>query len=295
MESLVVNRKVAGKVEWTVCLVVLVCSFNGKGQDCGIQFSDDTTENSSKRIMGGQSCHVSRWPWQVALISDGEQVCGGSLITSDWIVTAAHCFDKDAIPTHWSVIAGERNLKVNASLKRSLEISNIYLHPQYTSNAPTYEFPSDYDVAMVLLKQKLLLTSCTFPICLMPNDARFLPGTTCYVTGWGRLATNGPHPTMLQEAQVPLVSRELCNNPEIYNGLIHERALCAGSAEGGVGPCQFDSGGPLACQESGVWYLSGVVSWGVGCGEPNKLGVYSDMSVLMDWVKDMVATDASFI
>ena len=148
---------------------------------------------------------------------------------------------------------------------------------------------------MVLLKQKLLLTSCTFPICLMPNDARFLPGPTCYVTGWGRLATNGPHPTMLQEAQVPLVSRELCNNPEIYNGLIHERALCAGSAEGGVGPCQFDSGGPLACQESGLWYLSGVVSWGVGCGEPNKLGVYSDMSVLMDWVKDMVATDASFI
>ena len=100
---------------------------------------------------------------------------------------------------------------------------------------------------------------------------------------------------MLQEAQVPLVSRELCNNPEIYNGLIHERALCAGSAEGGVGPCQFDSGGPLACQESGLWYLSGVVSWGVGCGKPNKLGVYSDMSVLMDWVKDMVATDASFI
>ena len=62
-----------------------------------------------------------------------------------------------------------------------------------------------------------------------------------------------------------------------------------------MGPCQFDSGGPLACQESGLWYLSGVVSWGVGCEEPNKLGVYSDMSVLMDWVKDMVAADASFI
>lgn len=201
----------------------------------------------------------------------------------------------DAIPTQWSVIAGEHNLKVNGSLKRSLEISNIYLHPEYTSNAPTYEFPSDYDVAMVLLKQKLLLTSCSFPICLMPYDARFLPGTICYVTGWGRLATNGPHPTMLLEAEVPLVSRELCNTPEIYNGIIHERALCAGSAEGGVGPCQFDSGGPLACQENGLWYLSGVVSWGVGCGEPNKFGVYSDMSVLTDWVKDVIATGGSFI
>ena len=84
-------------------------------------------------------------------------------------------------------------------------------------------------------------------------------------------------------------------NPKIYNGLIHERAVCAGSAKGGVGPCQFDSGGPLACQESGLWYLSGVVQWEVGCREPNKLGVYSDMSVLMDWVKDMVAAEASFI
>ena len=178
------------------------------------------------------------------------------------------------------LIEGQKLHLTTQNFRKNLECIGIFIF-----------FPS----AMVLLKQKLLLTSCTFPICLMPNDARFLPGTTCYVTGWGRLATNGPHPTMLQEAQVPLVSRELCNNPEIYNGLIHERALCAGSAEGGVGPCQFDSGGPLACQESGVWYLSGVVSWGVGCGEPNKLGVYSDMSVLMDWVKDMVATDASFI
>ena len=44
--------------------------------------------------MGGQSFHVSRWPWQVALISDGEKVYGGALVTSNWIVTAAHCFDK---------------------------------------------------------------------------------------------------------------------------------------------------------------------------------------------------------
>ena len=148
--------------------------------------------------------------------------------------------------------------------------------------------------AMVLLKQSLPLTNCSFTICLLPSGASFIPGTACHVTGWGRLASNGPHSSILREAKVPLVSRELCNIPEIYDGIIHERALCAGPAEGGVGPCQFDSGGPLACQERGVWFLTGIVSWGVGCGEPNKFGVYSDMSVLSDWVRDMIDTGGEF-
>ena len=148
---------------------------------------------------------------------------------------------------------------------------------------------------MVQLKETLPSTQSTFPICLLPYEASFLPGTACYVTGWGRLASNGPHPTTLFEAEVPLVSRELCNIPEIYGGIIHERALCAGPAEGGVGPCQFDSGGPLACENEGLFYLTGIVSWGVGCGEPNKYSVYSDMSPLTDWVKEMIATDGELI
>ena len=66
-----------------------------KGQECGKQFdfSDKLTNNASKRIVGGEICSVCRWPWQVALISNGKQVCGGSIATADWIVTAAHCFD----------------------------------------------------------------------------------------------------------------------------------------------------------------------------------------------------------
>ena len=60
------------------------------GQECGRQFLN---EEASRRIVGGRACIVSRWPWQVALIANGEQVCGGSLVTPDWIVTAAHCFD----------------------------------------------------------------------------------------------------------------------------------------------------------------------------------------------------------
>ena len=126
---------------------------------------------------------------------------------------------------------------------------------------------------MVALQKALVLQRSILPICLLPSGVQILPGTKCFVTGWGRLALNGHHPTSLFEAQVPIISRQICNSEPIYNGIIHERAICAGPTEGGVGPCQFDSGGPLACQEDGVWYLTGIDSWGVGCGEPNKFGV----------------------
>lgn len=66
-----------------------------QGQQCGKQFefADKQEKNGSRRIMGGEACSIYQWPWQVALIANGEQVCGGSLVTSQWIVTAAHCFD----------------------------------------------------------------------------------------------------------------------------------------------------------------------------------------------------------
>ena len=61
------------------------------------------------------------------------------------LITRLHFF-ADVIPTQWSAIVGEDSLKINGALKRSVEIANIYIHPDYKTNAPTYEFPSDYDI-----------------------------------------------------------------------------------------------------------------------------------------------------
>ena len=75
-------------------LISFVCV--SLGQECGKQFefADEITgRNVSRRIVGGKVCSVCRWPWQVALINNGQHVCGGSLVTADWVVTAAHCFD----------------------------------------------------------------------------------------------------------------------------------------------------------------------------------------------------------
>ena len=130
------------------------------------------------------------------------------------------------------------------------------------------------------------LNNSTCPICLLPSNVTMAAGKECYVTGWGRTHMSGPQSCSLREAKVRLISNESCNNVSSYNSTIHGRALCAGTQK--TGPCQFDSGGPLACEYDGRWYLVGIVSWGHGCGMPNKFGVYSNMFELSSWVKGII-------
>lgn len=139
------------------------------------------------------------------------------------------------------------------------------------------------------LEEPANLDDFVFPICMLPRGASFEAGKECYVTGWGHTQWKGPKPDVLREAKVRLVHVDVCNHEKSYKGSIHGRALCAGFERGGVDACQFDSGGPLACEHEGRWYLTGVVSWGHQCGEPHKYGVYADMQVMNEWVEQTIA------
>ncbi len=90
------------------------------------------------------------------------------------------------------------------------------------------------------------------------------------------------YPERLQEVELPVVDREICNAPEAYDGSITENMLCAGYAQGGEDSCKGDSGGPLMVfsEEQDGWVQTGVVSWGEGCAEPNHYGVYTHLSNL---------------
>lgn len=91
----------------------------------------------------------------------------------------------------------------------------------------------------------------------------------------------------LKEGQLPLVSRSTCKRS--YTGssgyCVTKNMRCAGHATGGVDSCYGDSGGPLVCQQSGKWYVMGVVSWGAGCGLPEQYGVYADVLALKSWIE----------
>lgn len=142
--------------------------------------------------------------------------------------------------------------------------------------------------ALLELSSPVIYNSRVLPICLATTNMEFPPGKTCFITGWGTKGWNRPQSNFLQEAPIRLVSRDECNEKKSYNGTVPPTALCAGFQDGNIDACQKDSGGPLACEYDGRWYLVGVISWGKKCALPNKYGVYADVRVLRTWITNVI-------
>ncbi|VFV22918.1 coagulation factor xi-like [Lynx pardinus] len=156
-------------------------------------------------------------------------------------------------------------------------VQEIIIHDQYEMAE------SGYDIALLKLETAMNYTDAQRPICLPSKGDRSIIYAECWVTGWGYRKLGDKIQNTLQKANVPLVTTEECQTR--YRGhKITNKMLCAGYREGGKDACKGDSGGPLSCKHNDVWHLVGITSWGEGCGQRERPGVYTNVVEYVDWI-----------
>ncbi|KAM8926835.1 transmembrane protease serine 9 isoform 3-T3 [Lycaon pictus] len=239
--------------------------------DCGL-----APVAAMTRIVGGSAAGRGEWPWQVSLwLRRREHRCGAVLVAEKWLLSAAHCFDVYGDPKQWAALLGTPFLGgADGQLER---VARIYKHPFYNL------YTLDYDVALLELAGPVRRSRLVRPICLPEPAPRPPDGARCVITGWGSVREGGSMARQLQQAAVRVLSEQTCRR--FYPVQISSRMLCAGFPQGGVDSCSGDAGGPLACREpSGRWVLTGVTSWGYGCGRPHFPGVYTRVAAVRGWI-----------
>ncbi|XP_044126770.1 prothrombin-like [Bufo gargarizans] len=255
-------------------------------------------ESIQGRIVKGEDADPGSSPWQVMLFkkSPQELLCGASLISDRWVLTAAHCvfyppWDKNFTTEDLLVRIGKHHrAKYERTTEKILQLQRIIIHQKYN-----WQENLDRDIALLQLKKPLTFTNYIHPVCLPTKDIlqKFLQsGYKGRVTGWGNLqetwSSGGPQlPSVLQQINLPLVEQETCKASTKIK--VTDNMFCAGySPEDGKrgDACEGDSGGPFVMKDftSNRWYQMGIVSWGEGCDRDGKYGMYAHVYRFRRWL-----------
>lgn len=245
--------------------------------------------------MGGQEATPNEWPWQAQIRTaqgdgNGPAFCGASLISSKFVMSAAHCFqDQNSNPATIEVRVGDhdRSTTSDDGVSQFRKVVSVNNHPNYDPVS------SRFDFAIIELETPFVMSTAVSPVCLPGPGETLSGGETCWITGWGTLSSNGYAPNKLQEAEVEAQTNDECDSN--YGGnTITDDMLCAqGLIDGDVtDACQGDSGGPLVCEEgNGRWVLHGATSWGHGCADAQYPGVWARISHEMTWIQCVMSGD----
>ncbi|XP_040211722.1 polyserase-2-like [Rana temporaria] len=247
----------------------------------------------ANRIVGGTDAMEGMWPWQVSLRFNGRAICGGSLISNQWVMTAAHCLQFSSSASRYTVYLGAYRIDTPSANEVAVRVIQLIVNSQFSGMG------SSGDIALLGLAKPITFTPFIQPICIPPASVVFSPGTSCWVTGWGdtKYGVNLGYPRTLQQVMVPLISRESCDKMYRIDSaytptqtVIKFDQICAGYQSGQQDACLGDSGGPLVCQANGMWYQVGIVSWGDDCALPNRPGVYTSVSAYESWINNYKST-----
>nr|XP_055023657.1 chymotrypsin-like elastase family member 2A [Misgurnus anguillicaudatus] len=240
------------------------------------------------RVVGGTNVRPNSWPWQASFQyqsgSSFYHTCGGTLISREWVLTAAHCVGSRT----YRVYLGKHNLAIsNEAGSIAISPAKIIVHEKWDS----YNIRND--IALIKLSTPVEISDSISPACLPVADDILPHNFPCYVTGWGRLWTNGPIAEVMQQALLPVVDFYSCSRSDWWGNLVTDLMVCAGG-DGVVSSCNGDSGGPLNCQRAdGTWDVHGVVSFGssLGCNYPKKPSVFTRVSGYIPWINNVMTSN----
>lgn len=264
---------------------------NARGT-CG-QRLDNTLSQPSFRMFGGRASDITEQPWQAAINfyqarhKQHFHLCGGVLIDSCWVLSAAHCFEDRSDVKKLQVILGRTFRKQNSSSEQIFEVEKLWMHEKYD--------PETYDNDIAILKLKTDIGICAvnsrevLPVCL-PERGLVLPDwSECEISGYGKDAEfSHEYSERVKRGFVRLWPKERCV-PEVLSGrTITSNMLCAGDTRGLDDACKGDSGGPLVCRNNDRMTLMGVISWGDGCGQKDKPGVYTRVTNYINWINNKI-------
>jgi secreted trypsin-like serine protease len=267
---------------------------NGTESDDGVYMRNELPDHfdlengaTGYRIVGGTMARPGAWPSMVGLYNRGSfggnsPICGAAIIDSQWALTAGHCVYQRSADGYFI-----REGTSQSGGGRMIEVRQIVIHENYRHRPVPLN-----DVALLRLASAAQAPRQT----LMRNTLRpqlLSNGKLSTVVGYGTVRPGGQVSQHLLQVDIPVVSRERCASQYAASD-ITEATMCAGLEEGGKDSCQGDSGGPIYVKDRMNQAIqAGVVSWGEGCAQPKKYGVYASIGYFEDWVRRHVP-NASF-
>ncbi|HEU4422806.1 MAG TPA: serine protease, partial [Pilimelia sp.] len=235
-------------------------------------------------VVGGVPAALGEFPWMVRIFIPGGAGgalgdCGGTMVTRQVVLTAAHCVGPTGPTTAYRI----RAAVVDLNSPNAIDVRSNFVH-----RAPGFvNVKQGKDWALIRLETPINLP--TIPIV---TDTQYNNGTFT-VTGWGNTSENGSQTPNLMKADVPFVDDATCrrNYAAVGEPFVDDAMICAGFSGGGVDTCQGDSGGPMFRRDANnQWIQVGITSWGRGCARPNLPGIYTEVSTYSADIRSTVAS-----
>ena len=237
---------------------------------------------STTKIVGGTIAKDR--PFMAGLVERHTDVafCGGTFISDTVVLTAAHC-----VADGWTGmrVAGGHRMNKGLTDDKTVAASDVIVHEHYDAEK------NDNDIALVFLKANDIGTFGGRVKTAHPNEDATLPeaAKAAIVSGWGSLSSGGEYPDEIREVSVPIIPVAKCKTAGAHYENVTERQVCAGDwAKGGLDSCQGDSGGPLFVEQGASTEVVGVVSWGIGCADKKKPGVYTRVAAFKEWIQSKI-------